>query len=152
MTSASLNPSGDLQEGDSVTLTCSSDANPPVHNYTWYRKTGDETVLQGTGRMLNLTLNLVPGVDGLYYCEVQNKGHSDRVYGNVSTIPMVSGCGQGVPADHKDDEDDVQYTSVQFKPNKQREAPSQEEKVEYASVQFKPNKQREVPSQEERHP
>ncbi|XP_076135813.1 B-cell receptor CD22-like [Alosa pseudoharengus] len=72
-TSASLSPSGDLQEGDSVTLTCSSDANPPVHNYTWYRKTGNETVLQGTGRMPNLTFNLVPGVDGLYHCEARNK-------------------------------------------------------------------------------
>ncbi|XP_076135625.1 B-cell receptor CD22-like [Alosa pseudoharengus] len=210
-TSASLRPSGDLQEDDSVTLTCSSDANPQVYNYTWYRKTGDETFLQGTGRMPNLTLNFVPGVDGLYHCEARNKvgstnstrvrvslpdsglqrgilfsalggisavalllvvivcwrrqetqstktsrsthsntqGHSDRVYDNVSTIPMVSGCGQRVPADHKDDEDDVQYASVQFKPNKQREAPSQEEKVEYASVQFKPKKQQEVPSQDE---
>ncbi|XP_041960685.1 B-cell receptor CD22-like [Alosa sapidissima] len=73
MTSASLVPSGDLQEGDSVTLTCSSDANPPVYNYTWYRKTGDETALLGTGRMPNLTLNLVPGMDGLYHCEAWNK-------------------------------------------------------------------------------
>ncbi|XP_041959293.1 B-cell receptor CD22-like [Alosa sapidissima] len=73
MTSASLTPSGDLQEGDSVTLTCSNDDNPPVHNYTWYRKTGDETALLGTGRMPNLTLNLVPGVDGLYHCDAQNK-------------------------------------------------------------------------------
>ncbi|KAG5278273.1 hypothetical protein AALO_G00097130 [Alosa alosa] len=77
------------------------------------------------------------------------QGHSDPVC-NVSTIHMVSGCGQRVPADHKDDdEDDVQYASVQFKPNKQREMPSQEEKVEYASVQFKSNKQQEVPSQDE---
>ncbi|XP_076135788.1 B-cell receptor CD22-like [Alosa pseudoharengus] len=210
-TSASLIPSGDLHEGDSVTLNCSSDANPPVHNYTWYRKTGNETVLQGTGRMPNLTFNLVPGVDGLYHCEARNKvglknstgvrvslpdpglprgvlfsalgvisavalllvvivcwrrqktqstttsrsthsstqGDSDPVYDNVSTIPMVSGCKQRVPADHRDDKDDVQYTSVQFKPNKQREVPSQEEDIQYTSVQFKSNKQQEVPSQDE---
>ncbi|KAG5278361.1 hypothetical protein AALO_G00098120 [Alosa alosa] len=210
-TSASLIPSGDLHGVDSVTLTCRSDANPPVHNYTWYRKTGDETVLQGTGRMPSLTLNLVPGVDGLYHCEARNKvgsenstgvrvslpdsglyrgilfgalgvisavalllsfivcwrtqktqstttsrsthsstqGHSDPVYDNVSTIPMVSGCKQKVPADHRDDKDDVQYASVQFKPNKQREVPSQEEDIQYASVQFKSNKQQEVPSQDE---
>ncbi|XP_062396226.1 B-cell receptor CD22-like [Sardina pilchardus] len=198
-TSASLSPSGDLHEGDSVTLTCSSDANPPVHTYTWYRKTGDETVLQDTGRMLSFSLNLVTDVDELYHCEAQNEvgsenstgvrvslpgpglpkailfsalvgilviallsvaivcwrrqetqstktsmrihsntqGHSDPVYGNISTIPLASGCGQRVPADHKDDEDDIQYASVQFKPNKQWEVPSQEEDVQYASVQFK---------------
>ncbi|XP_062389720.1 B-cell receptor CD22-like [Sardina pilchardus] len=79
MTSASLSPSDDLHhEGNSVTLTCSSDANPPVHTYTWYRKTGDGTVLLGTERMPNLTLHLVSGVDGLYHCEAQNKVGSNN--------------------------------------------------------------------------
>ncbi|XP_041959553.1 B-cell receptor CD22-like isoform X2 [Alosa sapidissima] len=91
MTSASLIPSGDLYEGDSVTLTCSSDANPPVHTYTWYRKTGDETVLQGTGRMPNLTFNLVPGVDGLYHCKAQNKVGLKNSTGVRVSLPGVIG-------------------------------------------------------------
>ncbi|KAG5855772.1 hypothetical protein ANANG_G00000110 [Anguilla anguilla] len=33
----SVRPSGEIAEGSSVTLTCSSDANPPVQNYTWYK-------------------------------------------------------------------------------------------------------------------
>uniref|UniRef100_A0A8C7IKW9 Ig-like domain-containing protein n=1 Tax=Oncorhynchus kisutch TaxID=8019 RepID=A0A8C7IKW9_ONCKI len=39
-TSVSLSPSGEIVEGSSVTLTCSSDANPPVDIYTWYKKNG----------------------------------------------------------------------------------------------------------------
>ncbi|XP_062385424.1 sialoadhesin-like [Sardina pilchardus] len=78
-TSASVRPSGDLQEGDSVTLTCSSDANPPAHNYTWYRKTENETSLQGRGRTLDITVKAtscllgVFGMDELYHCEAQNE-------------------------------------------------------------------------------
>ncbi|XP_062389282.1 B-cell receptor CD22-like [Sardina pilchardus] len=91
-TSASLSPSGDLHEGDSVTLTCSSDANPPAHTYTWYRKTRDETVIQDTGRMLSFTLNLVPGVDELYHCEAQNEVGSEN-----STGVRVSWPDPGLP-------------------------------------------------------
>lgn len=36
-TSVSVTPDGELQDRLPVTLTCSSDANPPVHTYTWYQ-------------------------------------------------------------------------------------------------------------------
>uniref|UniRef100_A0A6Q2ZN48 Ig-like domain-containing protein n=1 Tax=Esox lucius TaxID=8010 RepID=A0A6Q2ZN48_ESOLU len=38
-TSVSISPSGEIVEGSSVSLTCSSDANPPVDKHTWYKKT-----------------------------------------------------------------------------------------------------------------
>lgn len=36
-TAVSVSPAGELQEILPVTLICSSDANPPVHMYTWYQ-------------------------------------------------------------------------------------------------------------------
>ncbi|XP_070691771.1 opioid-binding protein/cell adhesion molecule-like [Pempheris klunzingeri] len=36
-TDVSVSPAAELQDGLPVTLTCSSDANPPVHTYTWYQ-------------------------------------------------------------------------------------------------------------------
>ncbi|XP_029306762.1 sialoadhesin [Cottoperca gobio] len=35
-TAVSVSPAGELQDGLPVTLTCSSDANPPVQTFTWY--------------------------------------------------------------------------------------------------------------------
>lgn len=36
-TTVSVSPAGELQDSLPVTLTCSSDANPPVHTYVWYQ-------------------------------------------------------------------------------------------------------------------
>ena len=54
-----------------MTLTCNSDANPPVQKCTWYKKTEDETVVIGTGKSINLTL--ASGDGGLYYSTAWNK-------------------------------------------------------------------------------
>ncbi|KAL7883515.1 hypothetical protein SRHO_G00011730 [Serrasalmus rhombeus] len=40
--SVSSRPSGGIHEGTSVTLTCSSEANPPVESYTWFKRSGNE--------------------------------------------------------------------------------------------------------------
>ncbi|XP_051976530.1 B-cell receptor CD22-like [Xyrauchen texanus] len=69
-TSVTVNPSGSVLEGRSVTLTCSSDANPPVFNYSWYRDTEEQ--LEQTGQ--NLTINKTnPSHSGRYYCTAQNQ-------------------------------------------------------------------------------
>ncbi|KAI5614380.1 B-cell receptor CD22-like, partial [Silurus asotus] len=36
-TRAVVHPSGNIEEGESVTLSCSSDADPPVHTYYWFK-------------------------------------------------------------------------------------------------------------------
>ena len=33
-------PSDEMIEGSTVTLTCMSEADPPVHTYTWIKKSG----------------------------------------------------------------------------------------------------------------
>ncbi|KAK6300875.1 hypothetical protein J4Q44_G00289730 [Coregonus suidteri] len=69
-TSMSVSHSGEIVEGSSVTLTCSSDANPPVDKYTWYKKNG--TSLTGSEKTYNFT-TISSEDSGEYYCEADNK-------------------------------------------------------------------------------
>uniref|UniRef100_A0A8C7ID23 Ig-like domain-containing protein n=1 Tax=Oncorhynchus kisutch TaxID=8019 RepID=A0A8C7ID23_ONCKI len=69
-TSVSVSPSGEIVEGSSVTLTCSSDANPPVDKCTWYKK--EVTSPKASGQSYNIT-NIISQDRGEYYCEAQNK-------------------------------------------------------------------------------
>lgn len=39
LTSIAVFPSGEVSEGGSVTLTCSSDAAPPVESFAWFKGT-----------------------------------------------------------------------------------------------------------------
>ncbi|KAI5611094.1 B-cell receptor CD22-like, partial [Silurus asotus] len=65
--------SGEIVEGSSVTLTCSSDANPPVETYTWF--TGTTSV----GKGKNFTISKISSKDsGDYKCMCSNKvGHQN---------------------------------------------------------------------------
>ncbi|XP_046694007.1 B-cell receptor CD22-like isoform X1 [Silurus meridionalis] len=68
--SVSISSSGEKVEGSSVTLTCSSDSNPPVETYTWFKE--NEASRVGSGQSYRALQS------GLYYCEVQNKLGSER--------------------------------------------------------------------------
>ncbi|KAI4889287.1 hypothetical protein NFI96_022544, partial [Prochilodus magdalenae] len=61
---------GHTVEGSSVTLTCSSDGNPPVKNYTWFKEGGASPV--ETGHSYNIT-SITAEHTGLYYCVAQNE-------------------------------------------------------------------------------
>uniref|UniRef100_A0A674CLJ4 B-cell receptor CD22 n=1 Tax=Salmo trutta TaxID=8032 RepID=A0A674CLJ4_SALTR len=84
-TSVSVSPSGEIVEDSSVTLTCSSDANPPVDKYTWYKKNGAS--LTGSEKTYNFT-TISSEDSGEYYCEAENK------YGrlNSSSVSMDVQC------------------------------------------------------------
>ncbi|XP_047199462.1 B-cell receptor CD22-like [Hippoglossus stenolepis] len=70
--SVSVSPSGEIMEGSSVTLTCSSDANPAA-NYTWYKRSGDETV-QPLSEETQFVLSSIRSSDsGEYYCTAENE-------------------------------------------------------------------------------
>ncbi|KAL7845261.1 hypothetical protein AOLI_G00234530 [Acnodon oligacanthus] len=67
--SVSISPSGEIVEGSSVTLTCSSDGNPPVKIYTWFKEGGTSPV--GSGHTYSI-INITADHTGLYYCVAQN--------------------------------------------------------------------------------
>ncbi|XP_045568578.1 sialoadhesin-like [Salmo salar] len=99
-TSVSVSPSGEIVEDSSVTLTCSSDANPPVDKYTWYKKNGgDYQSMTGPQHVFN---QIQSSDTGEYYCEAQNEMGTDRSrtinmdvkYGPKSTSVSVSPSGE----------------------------------------------------------
>ncbi|XP_042370692.1 carcinoembryonic antigen-related cell adhesion molecule 5-like, partial [Plectropomus leopardus] len=65
--SVSVSPS-EIEEGSSVTLTCSSDANPAA-NYTWYKE--DEDSPKASGQIFTIT-DFRAKHSGNYYCEAEN--------------------------------------------------------------------------------
>ncbi|XP_031612497.2 B-cell receptor CD22-like [Oreochromis aureus] len=66
--SVSVSPSAEIVEGSSVTLTCSSDANPEA-KYTWYKEGEDSPKTSGH----NFTIsNIGAEHSGSYYCVAHN--------------------------------------------------------------------------------
>ncbi|XP_041641185.1 B-cell receptor CD22-like isoform X2 [Cheilinus undulatus] len=66
--SVSVSPSAEIVEGSSVTLTCSSDANPAA-NYTWYKENEDSPL--ASGQIFTIT-DVRAEHSGNYYCEAKN--------------------------------------------------------------------------------
>uniref|UniRef100_A0A8K9UV93 Ig-like domain-containing protein n=1 Tax=Oncorhynchus mykiss TaxID=8022 RepID=A0A8K9UV93_ONCMY len=101
-TSVSVSPSGEIVEGSSVTLTCSSYANPPVDKYTWYNKNGGHYQFSYGITGPHLVFNQIKSsVTGEYYCEAWNgikTGKSDptqyHMYAPKNTSVSVSPSGE----------------------------------------------------------
>ncbi|KAJ4944135.1 hypothetical protein JOQ06_012680 [Pogonophryne albipinna] len=80
--SVSVSPSAEIEEGSSVTLTCSSDANPAA-NYAWYKE--DEDSPKASGQIFTIT-DFRAEHSGSYSCGAQNKlGRS------ISTLTLSVG-------------------------------------------------------------
>ncbi|XP_028249066.1 B-cell receptor CD22-like [Parambassis ranga] len=90
--SVSVSPSGDIVEGQSVTLTCSSDANPPA-NYIWYKDNGGENLSKGAQFILR---SIQSSDSGKYFCNADNNlGTKTSEYKHVDVkyppkLPSVS--------------------------------------------------------------
>ncbi|XP_039465971.1 limbic system-associated membrane protein-like [Oreochromis aureus] len=84
--SVSVSPSAEIVEGSSVTLTCSSDANPAA-NYTWYKEDEDSSRTSGH----NFTIsNIRPEHSGSYYCVAHN---NRGTHNSTLQLTVVAGAG-----------------------------------------------------------
>ncbi|XP_041081611.1 B-cell receptor CD22-like [Polyodon spathula] len=71
-TSISVRAPGGIVEGSTVTLTCSSTANPPASSYTWFK--GNQINVVNSGSEQNLIFaNISLADSGEYYCESSNE-------------------------------------------------------------------------------
>ncbi|XP_019211737.1 vascular cell adhesion protein 1 isoform X1 [Oreochromis niloticus] len=84
--SVSVSPSAEIVEGSSVTLTCSSDANPAA-SYTWYKE--DEDSLKTSGHNFTIS-NIRPEHSGSYYCVVHN---NRGTHNSTLQLTVVAGAG-----------------------------------------------------------
>ncbi|XDV16231.1 hypothetical protein PO909_016037 [Leuciscus waleckii] len=76
--SVSISPSGVIVEGDSVTLNCISDSNPPALNFTWFK---GGTFVE-SGRIFSIS-KISSDDSGEYKCNSINK-HGEKYSDNVT--------------------------------------------------------------------
>nr|XP_046274286.1 sialoadhesin isoform X2 [Scatophagus argus] len=93
-TVATLSTSGPVPEGHSVIFTCSSDANPPVSVYTWYRAYDGKLIKKGEGETLVLTVRQTDS--GVYLCEAQTKRGSQRSRPVSLEVNATTGSGDSL--------------------------------------------------------
>ncbi|XP_073331291.1 B-cell receptor CD22-like [Pagrus major] len=97
----SVSPSAEIVEGSSVTLTCSSDANPAA-KYTWYKKNGDPD-LQPLSKEPQLVFSSIQSSDsGEYYCTAENelgRRTSEYISINVTYAPKLPSVSVSPPAE-----------------------------------------------------
>ncbi|KAJ0000156.1 hypothetical protein NQD34_011998 [Periophthalmus magnuspinnatus] len=102
-TSVWARPSSVVDAGRPLTLTCSSQANPAVDNFTWHRLPLEGSSGQSWGIRSGpvFTFSEVsPEASGRYYCEARNRigAHSSpvltvRVRGRLKVIALASAVG-----------------------------------------------------------
>ncbi|XP_043971443.1 hemicentin-1-like isoform X2 [Gambusia affinis] len=86
----------EIVEGDSVSLTCSSDGNP-APSYSWYKD--NQVMLQGQGDMYQFT-SVKSEDSGTYCCEVGNiygRINSSAIFINVEYSPRLPSVSMNPP-------------------------------------------------------
>ncbi|CAM4464162.1 unnamed protein product [Leuciscus chuanchicus] len=78
-----MSGSGVIVEGDSVTLNCISDSNPPALNFSWFKE--NETSAVGSGQSFSALQS------GRFYCQAHNQHGSQRSDAVTVTVHHVAG-------------------------------------------------------------
>ncbi|XP_048051809.1 B-cell receptor CD22-like [Megalobrama amblycephala] len=78
--------SGEIVSGDSVTLICSSDSNPPALNFSWFKE--NESSAVGSGQSFSALQS------GRFYCQAHNQHGSQR--SDAVTVTVHHGAGRNV--------------------------------------------------------
>ncbi|XP_048051190.1 B-cell receptor CD22-like isoform X1 [Megalobrama amblycephala] len=81
-----INGSGEIVSGDSVTLICSSDSNPPALNFSWFKE--NESSAVGSGQSFSALQS------GRFYCQAHNQHGSQR--SDAVTVTVHHGAGRNV--------------------------------------------------------
>ncbi|XP_016375330.1 B-cell receptor CD22-like [Sinocyclocheilus rhinocerous] len=113
--SVSRNGSGEIVEGDSVALSCSSDSNPPAE-ISWFK----EDTLLGSGDTYSIT-DIKSEDSGNYYCSARNK------HGSQASAAVTTSAGKA------SESGDAENASVQDGRDTDTKKPEEEE-IEYASI------------------
>ncbi|XP_051721524.1 B-cell receptor CD22-like [Ctenopharyngodon idella] len=81
-----ISGSGEIVSGDSVTLICSSDSNPPALNFSWFKE--NESSAVGSGQSFSALQS------GRFYCQAHNQHGSQR--SDAVTVTVHHGAGSNV--------------------------------------------------------
>ncbi|KAL7840245.1 hypothetical protein AOLI_G00255680 [Acnodon oligacanthus] len=101
-TSVLARPSSVIEAGASLTLTCSSQANPAVENYTWHRINAADAWETRSGPSYTIA-EVSAGASGQYYCQARNRIGAQsspvltvRVRGRLKVIALASAVGVSI--------------------------------------------------------